>query len=158
MNKNQSKDAEISKLEQELKHTQENVGALFTQKTHLEQQINVSVESQKQRIQDLEADNLRLLQLVNEKEKTILGISGKFDQVSQRFFFSCAIALKLNANLSGFKCNVDVNELYSEAIAAGIPFEKWDTFTALKMQESMVTESLREPKKEISKTKKNGKK
>ncbi|PRP78716.1 Viral A-type inclusion protein repeat [Planoprotostelium fungivorum] len=46
-------------------------------------------------------------------------------KLKQKYFFSCALALKLNAQLSDRHYNGDLTSLYEQAIKEQVPYEEW---------------------------------
>jgi len=80
--------------------------------------------------QQKEVDRLQgLLHEVREDKDISRGLLEKSEntiyKLKQRYFFSCALALKLNAQLSDQHYNGDLTSLYEQAIREQVPFDEW---------------------------------
>jgi len=82
---------------------------------------------------------------ISHEEKNI-------NKLKERFFFSCAIALKLsnqlflqksNQSTDNFHMNIDLNALYEEAILQNIPFEEWHSWLNQKLSSMKSHEKIK---------------
>jgi len=61
---------------------------------------------------------------IKELEKTV----SETDSIKRRYFFSLALNIKINAHL----VDMNINDLYTEAISNNIPLETWDKWIYMK--------------------------
>lgn len=58
--------------------------------------------------------------------------------VKQEYFYSLAIGLKLEMSSRGVPCNLNVGELFQEALY-NIPVQQWNSWLAQKFRDSVQT-------------------
>ena len=109
-----------------------------------------TTELQQLKSMNTEAELAKTQQALQTTQTSNAQLAERIEQIQRDYFFSLAVALKLDRAVKSDVINFDTQALYERALEQKIPHNKWATYVGLQVKEIM--DKLEEERRETMST------